>query len=227
MTAVSVISSMATRHILADLADAWKRNTGGAVALTSIGGVDAARRIRAGEPFDVAVLAGDALHQLAREGAVAADSLVDFAKSPAAVAVRAGAARPEACDAAALRGLLAKAQTVGVSTGPSGKAVRALLQAWGFAEPACRVVEAPPGVPVARLLASGEADVGFQQLSELLGEGGIDIVGAVPADVLPVTLFAMGRCRSATNVAGAEALFRFLASSAATPVKQRHGMQPA
>lgn len=226
MPTVSIISSMATRRILATLVEQWKRETGIDVTLISIGGVDAAKRIRTGEVFDIAVLADDAARMLAAEGFVEAEGVAAFARSPAAVAVKQGAGGPAKLDPANIRELVASSRKIGVSTGPSGKAVRALLQRWGFAEPACQIVEAPAGVPVATLLARGSADVGFQQLSELLGEPGIDILGPVPDDVLPVTVFAMGICRSAANVRDAKALMQFLTTAATAATKRDQGMEP-
>lgn len=226
MPAISILSSMATRRILGDLVESWKRKTGHDATVLSIGGVDAAKRLRAGEAFDIAVLADDALRGLAGDGVVVADSIVAFARSAAAVAVPSGAGGVAPRDADAIRHLLARARKVGISTGPSGKAVRFLLQGWGIGAPACEIVEAKPGIPVARLLATGEAELGFQQLSELLGEPGITILGPVPADVLPVTVFAMGICKSATDAASAKALIDYLRSAETAMTKQQQGMEP-
>lgn len=226
MTAIYIISSMATRRVLGDLVEGWQRKTGHAATVLSIGGVDAAKRLRAGEAFDIAVLADDALRGLAGDGVIVADSIVAFARSASAVAVRSGAGGPEPRDADAIRQLLGRAHTVGISTGPSGKAVRSLLQKWEIAEAACRIVEAKPGIPVAHLLSSGEVDLGFQQLSELLGEPGIEILGPVPADVLPVTVFAMGLCKSGGNASQAKALIDYLNSAETTAIKRQQGMEP-
>lgn len=227
-TPLAVISSMATRLILAELAHFYIETTGRRVTVESVGGVDALRRIPAGEAFDVVVLAADALSQLVQDGFVVADSVCPFALSPTAVAVPAGADRPRTVDARSIRKLVEAARAVGLSTGPSGTAVRALLQAWNTSDaPLTRVVQAPPGVPVARLIADRQVDVGFQQLSELLGEPGIDIVGAVPAVLLPTTTFSLGLCRSARDAAAARALIDFLCSTDAEPVKRHFGMEPA
>ena len=86
------------------------------------------------------------------------------------------------------------------------------------------VVEALPGVPVARLVAAGDADVGIQQLSELLGAPGIDILGVVPDDVLPVTVFSMGLCAKVQSRAAAEALLRALSGDTVRATLERHGM---
>src|SRR5689334_20932099 len=174
---VTGISSMATRQILAELAGAYQQASGQAVSIESVGGVDAARRIRAGEPFDLAVLASDALRQLEADGALVAGSIVEIAESPMAMAVRAGAKRPDPLDEAAVSAALANAASIGISTGPSGAHVLKLARDWGLErEVESRIVQAKPGIPVAKLLADGAVEVGFQQLSEMQGAPGIDIV---------------------------------------------------
>src|SRR5689334_15359245 len=100
---VTGISSMATRQILSELAATYQQATGHVVSIESVGGVDAAKRIRAGEAFDLAVLASDALRQLEADGALVGGSIVEIAESPMAMAVRAGATRPEMLDEAAVR----------------------------------------------------------------------------------------------------------------------------
>ena len=223
---LAIISSMATRHILVELADVYTKSTGVAVVVESVGGVDAVRRIREGDPFDLAVLAADALAKLGEEGFAQADSIRPFARSPAAVAVRSGAARPTTCDEPSIRGLVGRARAIGISTGPSGAGVRALLALWSRGNGASpRIVQAQPGVPVARLIADGSVDVGFQQLSELLGELGIDIVGVVPETLLQKTTFSVGICRSTAQTAHARALIAFFTSTNSGSAKRRFGME--
>lgn len=225
---VSVISSMAMRQILAELADRLARSTGQKIAVESMGGVDAAQRIRSGVACDVAVLAADALGKLAREGLIASGSIVEIARSATAAAVRSGAPRPAVGDEPSLRRAIAAAKSIALSTGPSGEQVTKLLQRWGLAEAVGgRIVKAPPGVPVARLLAAGEADLGFQQLSELSGEAGIDIVGPLPGSVLPMTAFAAGICRQASEVDAARAVIAYLSSAESDAVKRSYGMESA
>jgi molybdate transport system substrate-binding protein len=224
MTArLSVISSMATRRVLAEIAGLFEQRTGAAIDLVSIGGVDAAKRIRAGEAFDVAVLAADALAALADEGHVDIASCRAFALSPAALAVRRGGARPERCDGEAIRAFIMRAQSVGVSTGPSGVVARKLLATWACPPP---IVEARPGEPVARLVAIGQAEIGIQQLSELVGEAGIDIACRIPADLLALTTFSAGRCRAGVNAKQADAFLRAVAGPEAAACLLRHGMEP-
>lgn len=223
--AVTVISSMATRNLLAELADSYAKDTGQAVSVLSIGGIEAARRIRAGERFDMVVLAKDALLPLAADGLVSAATMFDFVRSPTGIAVRAGAPRPASCGEAEIWDLIGAARAIGISTGPSGGNVRTLLQSRRPA-PSAQVVVAPSGVPVARLIAAGEVDIGFQQRSELVGEPGIDVLGAVPETLLPTTIFAAALTGAFPDGSAARAFASYLRSPATGPVKQRHGMLP-
>ena len=226
-TSLRGISSMATRQILAELANAYAASTAEKVAIESVGGVDAARRIRAGEAFDFAVLASDALGELERDGCIVPGSILGFAQSPMAMAVRAGARRPATLDEAAVRAAMLAARAIGISTGPSGTHVVKLVRDWGLEGALSnRIVQAQPGVPVARLLARGEVDLGFQQLSELLDAPGIEIVGVLPQAIQPVTIFAAGICQAAANAAAARAFIAYLASDRSTEAKRRHGMAP-
>jgi molybdate transport system substrate-binding protein len=223
---VTVISSMATRQILNALAASQSQN-GCPVHVVSVGGVDAARRIRTGEAFDIVVLAADAMQALADEGHIIHDSLREFARSPTAVAVRAGAPRPTLCDETTIRALISGQQRIGLSTGPSGKSVAQLLQSWKALSPlTSRIVQAPPGVPVARLIANGEADVGFQQLSELLGEPGIEIIGTLPESLQPMTTFSCSLGRRVGNITAATAVMAAFTSEDAAATKRQGGMEP-
>jgi molybdate transport system substrate-binding protein len=226
-TTLRGISSMATRQILAELAEAYAASTAEKVSIESVGGVDAAKRIRAGEAFDFAVLASDALAQLERDGHIVPGSILGFAQSPMALAVRAGAKRPATLDEAAVRAAMLAARAIGISTGPSGAHVVKLVRDWGLeGELSERIVQAQPGVPVATLLARGEVDLGFQQLSELQGAPGIETVGVLPQAIQPMTIFAAGICRAAADATAARAFIEYLASDRSADAKRRHGMAP-
>jgi molybdate transport system substrate-binding protein len=224
---VTGISSMATRQILSELAATYQQATGHVVSIESVGGVDAAKRIRAGEAFDLAVLASDALRQLEADGALVGGSIVEIAESPMAMAVRAGATRPEMLDEAAVRRALANAASIGISTGPSGAHVVKLARDWGLeSEISGRIVQAKPGIPVATLLADGAIELGFQQLSEMQGAPGIDIVGLLPEALQPKTIFAAGLCKAAAHADAARAFIGYLTSVETAETKRRHGMIP-
>lgn len=226
---ITGISSMATRRVLAELAQAYEAATGERVAIEAIGGVDAAKRVRAGEAFDVVALAANAMAGLEAEGHVIAGSVAGFVRSPMALAVRAGALKPNIGDAEAVRTALSAARSIGYSTGPSGAHLLDVAKSWGLdpAGDAPRFVQAKPGVPVAALVAEGEAEIGVQQLSEFLDEPGIDIVGLVPAPVQSLTTFSVGVGARAARLEDAEALIAFLNAPDAAEMKRRLGMEPA
>jgi molybdate transport system substrate-binding protein len=222
------ISSMATRRILADLAELYEQRTGRQMAITSMGGVDAARTVRAGESTDVVLLASNVMQQLEAEGHIVPGSRVDFARSGMAVAVRAGAKPPSIDDEESVKQASLAAGKIGYSTGPSGDHLMRLWQRWDMVEALSqRAIKAPAGVPVGALVARGDADLGFQQLSELLHEPGIDIVGPLPPEIQAVTVFTVGVCTSSSQVESARDLVAFLTSSGAEAAKRQHGMDPA
>lgn len=225
---ITGISSMATRQVLAELADAYHRQGGPEVAFESVGGVDAAKRVQAGERFDVVVLAADAIDKLVAAGKVVAGSAADLVHSGVAIAVRAGAPRPDVGSEDALRRAVLAARTIGYSTGPSGVALTALFERWGIADAIKpRTVQAPAGVPVGTLVARGEVELGFQQLSELLHVDGIDLLGAMPPGLEIVTRFTAGACTASDQPEAVAALIAFMRSPAAAEAKRRHGMAPA
>ena len=227
-TAIKGISSMATRQVLADLVAAYQQQSDVVVTIESVGGVDAARRVQAGESFDFVVLASDAIDKLITSGHIDAHSKTDLVHSGVAVAVRAGAAHPDISTEDALRQAVQSGHSLSYSTGPSGVALARLFERWGIAdEIKSRIVQAPPGVPVGALVARGDVELGFQQLSELIHIEGIDLLGPLPAAVQITTTFTAGLCPGSSQAAAARGLLDFMASPAAAEAKQRQGMEPA
>ena len=148
---------MATRLVLAELVDGFQKRSGQSVLIESVGGVDAAKRVQAGEAFDVVILASDAIDKLMAGGFLLAGSKLDLMRSGVAVAVHASAPRPDISTEAALRETVLNARNLSYSTGPSGVALAALFERWGIADGIkSRIVQAPPGVPVGSLVARGE-----------------------------------------------------------------------
>ena len=223
---------MATRQLLAELvADYQKqamKQTESAIQIESVGGVDAAKRVQAGEAFDVVILASDAIDKLIAAGHIDPASKVNLVDSGVAVAVKAGAALPDISSEAAVKAAVLSAKTISYSTGPSGVALAKLFERWGIAEQiAPRIVQAPPGVPVGSLVAKGEVALGFQQLSELIGLDGITVVGPLPADIQITTTFSAGVCTASKQADAVKHLLAFMASSQTAEAKRRQGMTPA
>lgn len=222
------ISSMATRLLLADLVAAFASAQGREVAIESVGGVDAAKRVQAGEDFDVVVLASDAIDKLLAAGHAVAGSRVDIVRSGVAVAVQAGAPRPDIGSEDAVRRAVLAAPTIGYSTGPSGTALLQLFQRWGIAEQVReRAVQARPGHPVGAMVASGEVALGFQQFSELKDLPGIAVLGMLPPAIQVTTMFSGAVCTVSRQPEAVRALLAFMASPAGAATKHRHGMEPA
>jgi molybdate transport system substrate-binding protein len=225
---LSGISSMATRLVLAELAAAYRLTAGVDVTIESVGGVDAAKRVQAGELFDVVILAADAIDKLIAGGSVLAGSRIDLVRSPVAIAVRSGSPRADISNEAALRASVLATRSLGYSTGPSGTALLKLFERWGIAdELRARIVQAPPGVPVGKLVADGAVELGFQQLSEMLNQPGIEVIGAMPPGTEIVTTFSGGICAASAQADAVRQLLAFLQSPAAADAKRRHGMEPA
>lgn len=218
---------MATRQLLADLTETYAQRHGQAVAIESVGGVDAAKRVQAGEAFDVVILASDAIAKLIASGHLRAESQVDLVHSGVAVAVRANTPQPDISSEDAVRQAVLGAATLSYSTGPSGVALAKLFERWGIAaQIKDRIVTAPPGVPVGNLVARGEVALGFQQLSELIHVDGITIVGPLPPAIQITTTFSAAMTTGCRQPAAVQTLLDFMASTDTMAAKQRQGMEP-
>jgi molybdate transport system substrate-binding protein len=227
-TALKGISSMATRTLLNELLALYAVQGGCALQLESVGGVDAAKRVQAGEAFDIVFLASDAIDKLVAAGHLDAASRVNLADSGVALAVRAGAAKPDISSGDAVRQAVLAASSISYSTGPSGVALAKLFDTWGIAEQLKdRIVTAPPGVPVGSLVAKGEVELGFQQLSELIHLEGITLLGNLPADIQITSTFSAAISSASAHHAQAQALLAFLTSDTAAAAIRRQGMEPA
>jgi molybdate transport system substrate-binding protein len=159
------------------------------------------------------------------QGHLVAGSRVDLVTSPIAVAIRSGLPHPPVDSEQDVRRAVVEARRVGYSTGPSGDHLLALVERWGVAEAVKdRLVQAPAGVPVGALVANGDVDLGVQQLSELMGVAGVDVLGLLPAAIQRTTTFSAGVSASSTQPGRVRAMLAFMASPAVDELKQRHGM---
>ena len=219
---------MAVRQVLGELAGRYEQRAGVKTAIESVGGVDAAKRVQAGEAFDVAFLAADAIDKLIAAGAVVPGSRIDLFHSGVAIAVPAGAARPDVSSEAAVRQAVLAASTIGYSTGPSGTALLKLFDRWGITPVIqARLVQAPAGVPVGAQVARGEVALGFQQYSELMNLPGITVLGPLPDAIRIDTIFSGGVCAASAQPDAVRHLLAFMASPASADTKRRNGMAPA
>jgi len=216
---------MAIKEAYLELVPAFEKQSGHKVVTRFVGSGDLMKRLRAGETTDLVIMAAGTIDELAKEGKIVPGSRVDLVKSIIGVAVRAGAPKPDLSSGEALKRALLAAKSIAYSSGPSGVYLAGLFKQWGI--PENRITQTPPGAPVGEVLARGAAEIGFQQVSELLPVKGIDYVGALPADVQLVTVFSAGTHTGAKETEAAKAWTRFLTSAAAAPVLKRKGMDPA
>jgi molybdate transport system substrate-binding protein len=188
-------------------------------------------RLARGEAADVVILDGGATDKLAQSGLVRADSKTELARSLIGMVVRGGAARPDIGSVEALRSTLLAAKSIAYSDSGSGTYLSTVLFsklgiADAIAAKSQKVRGPPSGEPVAAVVARGEAEIGFQQVSELMHVPGITYVGTIPAELQPGFSFAAALTSTAAEPEAARALIRFLASPEAAPVIEKAGMKP-
>jgi molybdate transport system substrate-binding protein len=229
---VKVMISGGFTAALRDLAPEFERATGHKLVVIfgpSMGTTPQAipNRMQRGEPVDVVIMVGYALGDLIKQGKVAADSRVDLAGSGVGVAVRAGAPKPDISSPAALKNALLQAKSIAYSDSASGVYVSTeLFQRLGIVDQVKGKSRMIPAEPVGGVVARGEAEIGFQQMSELLPVAGIDLVGPLPSEVQNITVFSAGVATSAKEPQAARALIKFLASPEAAPAIRKTGLEP-
>ena len=184
-------------------------------------------RLERGEAVDVVIVADDALNQLIKSGRVLADSRVELVRSGIGMAVRRGAPKLDISSVDALRRTLLQAKSIAYSASVSGQYLTTeLFQRLGIADQVMAKSRRIERERVGAVVARGEAEIGFQQISELLPEPGIDVVGPLPPEVQRVTVFSAGVAASSKNADTARALIRFLASSEAAGTVKASGLEP-
>jgi molybdate transport system substrate-binding protein len=184
-------------------------------------------RLERGEPADVLIMVGNALADLAKKGKVIADSQVDLVKSPIGVAVKAGAPKPDISSPEALKRALLAAKTIAYSDSASGVYVSTeMFRKLGIEEGMKGKARQIPATPVGEIVAKGEAELGFQQISELKPVAGIDIVGPLPAELQKITVFAAGIATVSKEPDAGKALIKFLGSPEARAEIVKSGMDP-
>jgi len=188
-------------------------------------------RLARGEPADVVIMDGGAADELVKQGVVRAGTRVDLARSQVGMVVRAGAATPNIDNVEAFRQTLLAAKSIGYSDSSSGTYLSTTLFAkLGVADQVAgksRKVRGPPsGEPVAAVVARGEVEIGFQQVSELINVPGVTFVGAIPAELQPGFSFAGAITNTARQPDAALALLRFLASPEAASTILKAGLAP-
>ena len=184
-------------------------------------------RLERGEPADVLIMVGYALDDLAKQGKVISDSRVELVKSPIGVAVKSGTPKPDISSADAVKRALLAAKTIAYSDSASGVYVSTEMFAkLGILDAMKDKARKVPATPVGEIVAHGDAELGFQQISELKPVEGIDIVGPLPDELQKITVFSAGIASLSKEPDAGKALIKFLASSAAAATMIKSGLDP-
>jgi len=226
---IRVLSSIATREAYLELVPQFEKASGHKVT-TAWSGTTAIMKTMAdgNEQHDLVIISSTEMEELIKQAKIVAGSRADLSKSGIGIAVRAGAKRPDVSTPDALKKALLAAKTVGYTSGPSGVYMAGLVERMGIAaEVKAKFRSVPSGGTIGTIVASGDCEIGFQQVSELVHIPGVDYIGPLPAEVQRVTVFSIGLQTGAPNPGPAKALVAFLTTPAAVAVMQKHGLEPA
>jgi molybdate transport system substrate-binding protein len=224
---IKVVGSPGFREAYTELVPGFEKTTGNKV-ITNWGGVnEVAKRVAEGETADIVILPVAQIDDLIARGKLIGATKVIVAKSGVGVAIKAGAPKIDLSSSDNLRKALLAAKSIAYSTGPSGAHMADLIKKWGIADQLKgKIVVSPPDTPVGVVIARGQAEIGFQQVSELVHVKGIDYLGALPADINEITVFAAAVHKDARAGDAARALIKHLSAPEAAPVIKKTGMEP-
>lgn len=224
---IKVLAANAVKEPFLELAAAFERSSGHKVAATWSGTAGITKRVAGGEVVDIVIVGGANIDKMIQAGSLAAGSRADFAKSGVGIAVRAGLPKPDISSAEAVKKAILHAASIAYSSGPSGLYIAELFKRMGIAEQVKDKLRLPPPeVLVGEVLARGEADLGFQQVSDLVHVKGIDYVGPLPPEIQNITVYSAALHSAAPAPEAATALIRSLTAPQARSVIVKSGMDP-
>ena len=224
---LKVLSTQATEQAYRELVPQFEKASGHKVTTVFTGTLDADKRLAAGETYDMIIMSSGSIDGHLKDGKLTAGSRVDLAKSGVAVGVKAGSPKPDISSVEALKKTILSAKSIGYSTGPSGVYILSLFEKLGVADAVKgKLKQTPTSIFVGSIVASGEVEIGFQQVSELSHFAGVDYVGPLPEAVQRYTVFSSGIVAGTKEADAAKALVRFLTAPAAAPSFKKQGMEP-
>ena len=224
MAEITVMASLAFKAAYLELVPKFEAASGHKVTTLWVPSVDMRTRLKQGEVVDLVIMSRGAIEELPA-GVVAANGVTNLAKAGVGVAVKAGAPRPDILTVDTLKQTLLAAKSVAYSTGPSGVYLDKLFERMGIADAIKGKLKRIKDEPTGALVARGEAEIGFQQKSELLPVAGIDYVGPLPAEVQNITVFSAAVHAKAPQPQATGALVKFLTAPTAAPTVERAGME--
>jgi molybdate transport system substrate-binding protein len=224
---IRVIVTQGIEQAYREIVPSFEMETGHKVTTLFTGIIDARQKIQAGEAFDLLIMPQAAIEPYFADGTVSPGTRMDLAQSGTGLGVKQGAPKPDISSTEAFKRTLLAARSVGTSSGPTGAYFLALIERLGITEEIkSKIKQTPSGVFVGSIIASGEVEIGFQQIGELSHYEGVDFVGPLPQEVQNITVFSSGIARNASEPGIARLLARHLVSPAAAMVYARRGMQP-
>lgn len=223
---ITVLCSTAMKEVMLELIPTFERTSGHKLAISYESSNAILEKIKGGASADLVILTAETIADLARRGNVTAGSRVDLARSGVGLAVRSGAPKPDIGSVQALKTSLLAAKSIAYTKiGASGVHFAGVMKRLGIAEQMKSRTVLVTG-SVGEVVAKGEAEIGVQQISELLPVAGIEIIGPLPGDLQKITVFSAGLYATAKEPEAAKALVRFLSAEAAVPVIRKKGMEP-
>jgi molybdate transport system substrate-binding protein len=223
---IKVMASVAVKDAYLELVPEFEKASSHKVVTEWVPTAVMMTRLKAGESPDLVIMSASGIEALTKDGKFTAGSRVDIAKSGIGVAVKKGAAKPDLTSAETVKQALKAAKSVAYSTGPSGVYLAGLFEKMGLTAELAPKLKVVQGEPVAAVIARGDAEIGFQQVPELLPAPGIDYLGTLPAEIHQITVFSGASPNGASQVDAANALVAFLKTPAAVVLFKKTGMEP-
>jgi molybdate transport system substrate-binding protein len=227
-TDLSVVASTAMTEILQAVVPNFEHDTGQKVKIVFMNAAELPVKVEQGIPVDLVITSPDIVDDLVKSGKIVPGTSVDFMRSRVGVAVRAGAPKPDISTVDGFKKALLAAKSVGISEGPSGVYLLELMKKLGIADQVkAKAVFTKPGHRVGPLMASGEVEIGVQQITELLATPGIDYIGPLPQSIQTSIVYVMARSTSTKDPEAVKKLVTFLSSKSVAPVAKKMGLDPA
>lgn len=224
---IKVIASVAFKDAYLAMIPEFEKSTGNRVTTLWLPTVEVMSRMKGGEAADLVIIAGNGIDELTRLGKIQAGSRQDYVKSGIGIGMRKGAVKPDLSSAEAVKSALLSAKSVAYSTRPSGVYLVSLFQKMGITDALAPKLKIVQGEPVGAVVERGEAEIGFQQVPEILSVPSIDLVGPLPPEIQYVTVFAFGIHEKVSDIAATKALINTLKSNAAVPLIKKYGLETA
>jgi molybdate transport system substrate-binding protein len=224
---IKLLASVAIKDAYLELLAQFEKATGHKVTAVWSSTPDIEKRIAAGEAADLVILGDSGTEELIKQGKLVSSSRANFAKSGIGVAVRAGQPTPDISSADAVKKSVLAAKSVAYSAGASGIYLVSMFQKLGISDQVkSKTATVKPNEPVGEVVARGEAEIGFQQVSELIPVKGIQYLGPLPAEIQNITVFSGGIHSETKEADAATALVKFLTAPLAAATIRKHGLEP-